>query len=86
MISKETLDAYWRENKTLMYIIILIWFAVSYLAAIFASSLNSIVIFGFPLGYYMGAQGSITTFVILNLIYSLKMNELDKKYGVEEEE
>lgn len=85
MVKKETLDAYWRENKTFMYVILLIWFAVSYLAAIFASSLNSIIILGFPLGYYMGAQGSIVTFVILNMIYSLKMNDLDRKYGLEEE-
>jgi putative solute:sodium symporter small subunit len=85
MITKETLDSYWRENKTFMYFILLIWALVSYGAALVASSLNSIVIFGFPFGYYMGSQGAITVFVILNLIYSLKMNQLDKKYGVEEE-
>lgn len=85
MVTKEVLEAYWRENKTLMSLIILIWFVVSYLAAIFASSLNNIAILGFPLGYYMGAQGSIVVFVILNLIYSKKMNELDKKYGLEED-
>lgn len=85
MVSKEILEAYWRENKAFMYVILLIWFIVSYLAAIFASSLNSITILGFPFGYYMGAQGSIAIFVILNLIYSLKMNDLDKKYGLEED-
>ncbi len=85
MVTKEVLEAYWRENKTLMSLILLIWFVVSYLAAIFASSLNNIAILGFPLGYYMGAQGSIVVFVILNLIYSKKMNELDKKYGLEED-
>lgn len=85
MTTKETLEAYWKENKTLMFIILLIWFTVSYVAAIFSSYLNNITIFGFPLGYYMGAQGSITMFVILNYFYSMKMNELDKKYGLEEE-
>ncbi|MEN2994044.1 MAG: sodium/substrate symporter small subunit [Thermodesulfovibrio sp.] len=38
-----------------MSLIILICFVVSYVASIFASSLNSIIIFGFTLGYYMGA-------------------------------
>ncbi|GLI52566.1 DUF4212 domain-containing protein [Thermodesulfovibrio yellowstonii] len=85
MITKETLDAYWRDNRILMYVILLIWFAVSYLAAIFASSLNSITILGFPFGYYMGSQGSLIVFVLLNYFYSMKMNELDKKYGLEEE-
>lgn len=85
MVSRETLNAYWRENKNLMYVIMLIWFVVSYLAAIFASYLNNISIIGFPLGYYMGAQGSLIAFVILNYLYSKKMTELDKKYGLEEE-
>jgi len=85
MVTKETLDAYWRDNRILMYVILLIWFAVSYLAAIFASSLNSITILGFPFGYYMGSQGSLIVFVLLNYLYSMKMNELDKKYGLEEE-
>ncbi len=85
MVTKDVLDAYWRENKVLMYLILLIWFTVSYVAAIFASSLNNITILGFPLGYYMGAQGSITVFVILNFVYSRKMNELDKKYGLQED-
>ncbi|ACI21540.1 MULTISPECIES: DUF4212 domain-containing protein [Thermodesulfovibrio] len=85
MVTKETLDAYWRDNRILMYVILLIWFAVSYLAAIFASSLNSITILGFPFGYYMGSQGSLIVFVLLNYFYSMKMNELDKKYGLEEE-
>ncbi|MCS7163493.1 MAG: DUF4212 domain-containing protein [Thermodesulfovibrio sp.] len=85
MVTKEVIEAYWRENKIVMSLIMLVWFVVSYVAAIFASSLNSIIIFGFPLGYYMGAQGSITTFVILNWLYSMKMNKLDKKYGLEED-
>lgn len=85
MITKQTIEAYWRENKIVMYLIMLIWFVVSYVAAIFASSLNNIIILGFPLGYYMGAQGSIAIFVILNYLYSMKMNELDKKYGLEED-
>ncbi len=85
MITKETVEAYWKENKILMYLIMLVWFTVSYVAAIFASSLNNITILGFPFGYYMGAQGSIVTFVILNYFYSMKMNELDKKHGLEED-
>lgn len=85
MVTKEVLEAYWRENRKVMYLILLTWFTVSYLAAIFASSLNSITILGFPLGYYMGAQGSIVVFVILNLFYSKKMNELDRKYELQED-
>jgi putative solute:sodium symporter small subunit len=34
----------------------------------------------------MGAQGSLIVFVLLIANYAKKMNRIDKKYGVEEEE
>ncbi len=86
MVSKETLEAYWKENKRLTTIIMIIWALVSYGAALVVGTLNNIVIFGFPFGYYMGAQGSITIFVILIFYYAHRMNDIDKKYGLEEEE
>ena len=44
------------------------------------------MIFGFPLGYYMGAQGSLVVFVALIFNYSSMMNKIDRKYGLQEEE
>lgn len=86
MVEKERLEAYWSENKRLTWIVMMIWFFVTYVAAFFSTELNSIIIFGFPLGYYMAAQGSLIVFVILIFFYAARMNKLDKKYGVEEEE
>jgi len=54
-------------------------------AIFFAAQLNTMVVFGFPLGYYMGAQGSLIVFVILIFNYALKMNRADVDYGVAEE-
>lgn len=85
MISKEKLENYWRENRKLMIIILLIWALVSYGAALISGVLNKIVIFGFPLGYYMGSQGSLIVFLLLIIFYARKMDEIDRKYGVEEE-
>lgn len=86
MVDKSKLEAYWNENKKLTWITLIIWFVVTYVCAFFAAELNTIRILGFPLGYYMGAQGSLVVFVILIFNYAAKMNKLDKKYGVEEEE
>jgi len=49
MVEKETLERYWGETKKNMLTILFIWAIVSYGAALIASSLNSIVIFGFPM-------------------------------------
>jgi putative solute:sodium symporter small subunit len=85
-LDKEKLKAYWAFNIRLTTIVMVIWFVVTYVAIFFTPQLNNIVILGFPLGYYMGAQGSLIIFVILIFWYAFKMNAADKEYGVEEEE
>ena len=85
-LDKGRLQAYWKYNVRLTTIIMIIWFVVTYVAIFFSPELNNIVIFGFPMGYYMGAQGSLIIFVILIFWYAFKMNAADKEYGVEEEE
>ena len=84
-VDKATLDAYWSENKRLTTITLLIWALASFGAAFFAGALNSITVFGFPLGYYLGAQGALIVFVLLVFNYSRTMNAIDRKYGLQEE-
>jgi putative solute:sodium symporter small subunit len=84
-INQQTLETYWKENRSLVFTMLGIWFAVSYLIQFFSGSLNAIVIAGFPLGYYMGGQGALIVFVVMIFFYAKKMNELDKKYNLEEE-
>lgn len=85
-VSKENREAYWKYSVRLTWFTLIVWFVVTYVASFFAPELNQIVIFGFPMGYYMGAQGSLIVFVWLIFNYAWKMNAADKKYGVEEEE
>jgi putative solute:sodium symporter small subunit len=47
--------------------------------------LNSIVIFGFPLGFYMAAQGSLIVFVVLIFWFSHRQNQIDEDAGMAED-
>ena len=85
-VGKATLAAYWAENKRLTTITLIVWALVSFGAVFFVEALNRIVVFGFPLGYYMGAQGSLIVFVVLIFNYSRSMNAIDRKYNLHEEE
>ena len=77
---------YWAYNVKLTTFTTIVWFVVTYVAIFFAPQLDNIVILGFPMGYYMGAQGSLIIFVWLIFNYAIKMNKADVEYGVEEEE
>ena len=85
-MSQENATAYWKENIRYVFILLAIWFAVSYGAGIlFVEQLNEIKLAGFPLGFWFAQQGSIYVFVILIFVYIRLMNKLDKKYGYDEE-
>jgi len=76
---------YWRENLKLVFFCLIIWFVVSFGFGIFAVEwLNQFRIGGFKLGFWFAQQGSIYTFLALIFFYVYRMNQLDKKYNVED--
>ncbi|PIB27144.1 hypothetical protein BFP77_14025 [Maribacter sp. 4U21] len=77
--------AYWKENVWYLFILLIIWFAVSFGAGILCKeALDTVRIGGFKLGFWFAQQGSIYVFVILIFVYVRLMNRLDKKYGYDE--
>jgi len=70
-----------------MLVLLAIWFTVSFLAGIlFVDFLNQYRLFGYKLGFWFSQQGSIYFFVVLIFVYTWRMNVLDKRFGVEEED
>jgi putative solute:sodium symporter small subunit len=83
--SQEKVDAHWGETVNLMRIIMVLWVFFSFVVHMFAVQLNSVVILGFPLGFYMAAQGSLIAFVVLCFWNAHAQNKIDEKYGVAED-
>ncbi len=76
--------AYWRRNLALTLGLLALWFLVSFLPGYYATELNDIVFLGFPLGFYVFAQGTPLVYLLIIGVYVLAMNRLDKHYGVGE--
>jgi putative solute:sodium symporter small subunit len=69
-----------------MWIALAIWAFFSFVIHFFVNQLNEIVILGFPLGFYMAAQGSLIAFVVLLFWFASKQDSIDREYGVAEED
>ena len=78
-------QAHWRKTSTLMWTILAIWFMAGFGVHFFAVQLNTIVIFGFPLGFYMAAQGSLIMFVVLCVWSASAQDKIDAEFGVAED-
>jgi putative solute:sodium symporter small subunit len=77
---------YWRYNIRLTATLLIIWFVVTYLiSGLWAGWLNQFSFLGFPLGYYMAAQGSLAIFVLEIAAYAHLMNKKDIEFGIREE-
>lgn len=77
---------YWRKNLIVTAILMAIWFTATFIEGWYARELNSISFLGFPLGFYMSAQGSLAIYVVIIGFYAYYMNKLDHEYGVNEGE
>jgi putative solute:sodium symporter small subunit len=77
-------NEYWHRNLKYTAILLAVWFLVTFVEAWFARELNGMTFLGFPLGFYMSAQGSLIVYVALIGIYALLMRKLDLEYNVDE--
>jgi putative solute:sodium symporter small subunit len=65
---------------------LVIWFIFSFLVHWFASALNGMSFLGFPVGFYMAAQGSLIAFVVL-IFWSVRaQDKIDRECGFAEDD
>lgn len=86
MAPNEKQQRYWQRSVRLTVALLVFWFLVTLLPTWFADSLNEVVILGFPLGFYMGAQGALVIYLLIIWYYGRTMNRLDKASNVVEAE
>ena len=79
------MQRYWNRTSRLMWSIFALWIFFSFVAPLFAIQLNSIKFLGFPLGFYMAAQGSLIAFVVLCVWNAVAQNKIDEEFGVHED-
>ncbi|MCY4452602.1 MAG: DUF4212 domain-containing protein [Immundisolibacterales bacterium] len=77
---------HWQRTRNLMWITLAIWFVFSFVVHWFADALNGTSFLGFPLGFYMAAQGSLVVFVVLIFWFARAQDKIDRECGVAEED
>jgi cation/acetate symporter len=81
MLAPKAGQAYWQANLRMILIMLVIWAGAWFVPATLAPWLNQFEIFtGFPLGYYMGSQGSLAVFLGLITAYAWRAARLDLRF------
>jgi putative solute:sodium symporter small subunit len=71
---------YWRNNLRLIGVLAAIWFLVTFGVSYCAGALAPIVFFGWPLPFYVAAQGALIVYVLIVWYYAKAMNDLDDEF------
>lgn len=73
-------DVYWWRTRCLTAGLLLIWGLISFLPGWFADGLNQHEVLGWPLGFYMAAQGGLIVFLLVVWVYDQGMRRLEARY------
>ena len=74
-------EKHWEKSKNHMLVTLVIWFFFSTVIFMFGAEINSASFLGYPLAYYMTAQGSLLAFVLLIFWFANKQESIDEECG-----
>ena len=84
-LSDERAEQRWRSCLRLTVVLLGIGFAVTFGVAFFARQLGFRVL-GWPLSFWVAAQGALVVYLALVGFYAWAMRRLDVEYGVAEDD
>ena len=59
--------------------LLLLWVLVSFVAMYFARDLEALVVGGWPLGFWIAAQGAVLVFMAIVVVYCWAMNRFERQ-------
>jgi len=72
---------YWHRTRRLTWQLLLLWLALTFTSIFFARELTALRFFGWPLSFYMVAQGMVLVYTAIIAFYAYKMKQLDRRFG-----
>jgi putative solute:sodium symporter small subunit len=73
--------AHWRQTRRLTFALLALWLVTCFCTVFFARELADVTVFGWPLSFYMAAQGAALICLAIIGAYAWRMRQLDRAYG-----
>ena len=83
---RELRAAHWRRTRAMTAILLALWSLTTFCSVFFARELARLELFGWPLSFYMAAQGAALIYLALIAFYAWRMRRLDLQYNTRERE
>ena len=72
--------AHWQATQRLTIVLLLVWLLTGFLTVFYARELLHLQLFGWPLPFYMAAQGASLVYLAIIGCYAWRMRRLDQQF------
>jgi putative solute:sodium symporter small subunit len=72
--------AHWARTRRLTAVLLALWLATTFCTVFFARDMAHLSVFGWPLSFYLAAQGDCLIFLAIIGGYAWRMRALDRRY------
>lgn len=72
---------HWERARRLIGWLLALWLATSFCTVFFARDLAHLSVFGWPLSFYLAAQGASLTYLAIIGAYAWRMRVLDRDFA-----
>jgi putative solute:sodium symporter small subunit len=71
---------HWQRTRRLTAVLLALWLATTFGSVFFARELAGLSLFGWPLPFYLAAQGAALIYLAILAGYALAMRRFDQRY------
>ena len=76
-------NSHWQRTRRVTAWLLLAWFGATFCTIFFARELSALTVFGWPLSFYLAAQGVALANLAIIGAYALAMARIDRRFARE---
>ncbi|KAF1045694.1 MAG: hypothetical protein GAK35_01303 [Herbaspirillum frisingense] len=70
---------HWHRTRKLTAVLLAVWFLATFFFIFFARELDQVHLFGWPISFYMAAQGMMLIYLAVVVIYMRRMKRIEQQ-------
>jgi putative solute:sodium symporter small subunit len=72
---------HWRRTRRVTGVLAALWLATTFCTVFYARDLAGLSLFGWPLSFYLAAQGASLIYLAIIGVYAWTMRRIDRRYA-----
>jgi putative solute:sodium symporter small subunit len=72
---------HWQRARRITFTLLAVWFGATFCTVFYARELSALTIFGWPLSFYLAAQGVALLNLAILAVYAVALDRIDRRFA-----